>query len=78
VIHLHAILRKAFHDAVVAEGLVERNPVERAKRPRSQAEEPGSVWSVGQLRSFLAEALNHRLFAFFHLAAYTGRAVENC
>jgi integrase len=72
VIHLHAVLRKAFHDAVVIEGLIERNPVERAKRPRSQAGEPGVVWSADQLRSFLAEAANHRLSAFFHLAAYTG------
>ena len=34
VIHLHAVLRKAFHDAAAIEGLIERNPVERAKRPR--------------------------------------------
>ncbi|MGB8875292.1 MAG: hypothetical protein WCD11_03195 [Solirubrobacteraceae bacterium] len=46
VIHLHAVLRKAFHDAVIIDGLIEHNPVERAKRPRSQAqEEPGTVWS---------------------------------
>jgi integrase len=72
VIHLHAVLRKAFHDAAMIDGLIEHNPVERAKRPRSQAQEPGTVWSSAQLRSFLAEARNHRLFAFFHLAAYTG------
>ncbi len=72
VIHLHAVLRKAFHDAVVIDGLLERNPVERAKRPHSQIQEPGTVWSAGQLRSFLDAARSHRLFAFFHLAAYTG------
>jgi integrase len=72
VVHLHAILRKAFHDAAVIDGLIERNPVERAKRPRSQAQEPGTVWSPPQLQSFLTEARGHRLSAFFHLAAYTG------
>jgi integrase len=72
VIHLHAVLRKAFHDAAVVDGLIERNPVERAKRPRSQSQEPGTVWTSAQLRSFLIAARKHRLFAFFHLAAYTG------
>src|SRR5215467_14890404 len=32
----------------------------------------GTVWTVGQLRAFLATAKQHRLSAFFHLAAYTG------
>ena len=72
VIHLHAVLRKAFHDAAFVDGLIERNPVERAKRPRQAVQEPGTVWTPAQLRSFLTEARNHRLFAFFHLAAYTG------
>jgi integrase len=45
--------------------------MERAKRPRPQAQEPGTVWTVSQLRAFLATAQQHRLFAFFH-AAYTG------
>ncbi|GAA3471950.1 hypothetical protein GCM10018965_065030 [Nonomuraea roseola] len=30
------------------------------------------IWTPGQLREFLASAAEHRLFAFFHLAAYTG------
>jgi integrase len=46
--------------------------VERAKRPRSQAHEPGTVWTVAQLRAFLAAARQHRLAAFFHVAACTG------
>ena len=33
---------------------------------------PGAVWTVAQLRAFLATARQHRLFAFFHVAAYTG------
>jgi integrase len=70
--HLHAVLRKAFRDAVIVDGLLGSNPVERAKRPRVQAPEPGTVWTVAQLRAFLATARQHRLFAFFHVAAYTG------
>ena len=72
VTHLHAVLRKAFRDAVIVDELIASNPVERAKRPRTQAQEPGTVWTVAQLRAFLATARQHRLFAFFHVAAYTG------
>jgi integrase len=72
VTHLHAVLRKAFRDAVIVDGLIAINPVERAKRPRVQAQEPGTVWTVAQLRAFLNTARQHRLFVFFHLAAYTG------
>ena len=31
----------------------------------------GTVCTVAQLRAFLATARQHRLFAFFHVAAYT-------
>jgi len=72
VTHLHAVLRKAFRDAVIVDELIGSNPVERAKRPRAQAQEPGTVWTIAQLRTFLASAQQHRLFAFFHVAAYTG------
>jgi integrase len=72
VVHTHAILRRAFRDAVVVEQLLDSSPVERAKRPRARAEEPGTVWTPAQLRTFLAVARRHRLYAFFHVAAYTG------
>ncbi len=72
VTHLHAVLRKAFRDAVIVDELIGSNPVERAKRPRAHAHEPGTVWNVAQLRAFLASARQHRLSAFFHVAAYTG------
>jgi integrase len=42
------------------------------KRPRVPASEPGTVWTIAQLQAFLATARQHRLFTFFHLAAYTG------
>lgn len=70
--YVHAVLRKAFRDAVVVEQLLAANPVERAKRPRALRSEPGTVWSPAQLRVFLDIAKRHRLYAFFHLAAYTG------
>ena len=37
VTHLHAVLRKAFRDAVIVDELSGSNPVERAKRPRAKA-----------------------------------------
>ena len=40
-----------------------------ARKPRYQAR---TVWTTGQLRAFLKTARRHRLFALFHLAAYTG------
>jgi integrase len=46
--------------------------VDRAKRPRAQAPELGTVWTVAELRAFLNTARQHRLFAFFHVATYTG------
>lgn len=70
--YVHAILRKAFRDAVVVDQVLASNPAERAKRPRGARREVGDVWTSGQLRAFLQEARNHRLFAFYHLAAYTG------
>jgi len=53
VTHLRAVLRKAFRDAVIVDELIGSNPVERAKRPRAQAHEPGTVWAIAQLRAFL-------------------------
>jgi integrase len=72
VAYVHAVLRKAFGDAVRVDQLLASNPVERAKRPRTQRNEPGKVWDAAQLRTFLDVAKAHRLSAFFHLAAYTG------
>ncbi|SEG94686.1 Site-specific recombinase XerD [Thermomonospora echinospora] len=72
VAYVHAVLRKAFGDAVLVDQLLPSNPVERAKRPRTQRPEPGKIWTAAQLRAFLKVAESHRLSAFFHLAAYTG------
>lgn len=70
--YVHAILRKAFRDAVVVDQVLASNPAERAKRPRGARHELGEVWTSRQLQIFLQVAGEHRLFAFYHLAAYTG------
>jgi integrase len=70
--YVHAVLRKAFRDAVVVDQILPSSPVERAKRPRKARSEPRRVWTPEQLRAFLDTASQHRLFAFYRLAAYTG------
>ncbi|RZU20057.1 site-specific recombinase XerD [Kribbella rubisoli] len=70
--YVHAILRKAFNDAVRFEQLLSTNPAERAKRPRREARGITEVWTADQLRLFLGLVSSHRLAAFYRLAAYTG------
>ena len=70
--YVHAVLRKAFRDAVEVDQVLSSNPVERAKRPRRDVQEPGTVWTTDQLKTFLQIMSAHRLSAFFHVAAYTG------
>jgi integrase len=70
--YVHAVLRKAFNDAVQSDQLLATNPAERAKRPRREHRGPVDVWTADQLRLFLDVASGHRLFAFYRLAAYSG------
>ena len=70
--YVHAILRKAFNDAVRSEQLLVTNPAERAKRLRGGPRGLREVWTAEQLRTFLTAASQHRLSAFFRIAAYTG------
>jgi len=70
--YVHAILRKAFNDAVRSEQLLLTNPAERAKRPRGGPRGARVVLTAAQLRIFLKAASPHRLSAFFRVAAYTG------
>ena len=69
---VHRALRKALNDAVEIDRLIPNNPALRAKVPRSKTSEPEQVWSMAHLRIFLASIRTHRLYAFYHLAAYTG------
>jgi integrase len=70
--HVHRTLRKAFGDAVKVEGVLSTNPVVNAKRPRVRSTEPGRLWTTPELRRFLSVAAEHRLGAFYWLAAHTG------
>ncbi len=71
--YVHAVLRKAFNDAVRLDQILTSNPAERAKRPRSQAvRQVDKVWDAAQLRTFLDAVSAHRLYPFLRLAAYTG------
>ena len=69
---MHAVLRKAFNDAMLSEQIIETNPVLRAKRPHTTRAEVDPMWGPAELARFLEHAKSHRLFAFFHLAAFTG------
>ncbi|CCH75930.1 Integrase family protein [Nostocoides japonicum T1-X7] len=70
--YVHAVLHKAFADAVRTDQLLTSNPAERAKRPRKPPAEPVVLWSATDLSAFLDVTRSHRLHAFFRLAAYTG------
>jgi integrase len=70
--YVHAVLPKAFNDAVRSDQLLSSNPAERAKRPRREHRGPIEVWSADELRRFLDLMSDHRLFAFYRLAAYSG------
>ena len=70
--YVHAVLRKAFADAVRNDQLLTSNPAERAKRPRKEHASAGVMWAAEDLGSFLTTAGTHRLHAYFRLAAYTG------
>ena len=59
-------------NAVHVEQLLSANPAERTKRPRNHASEPVRIWTTEQLSIFLGAAQSHRLYAYYHLAAYTG------
>jgi integrase len=72
VSHIHRTLRKALADAVDVEQLLATNPAARSKRPSNSHAEPIQVWTSHQLGAFLTTAQDHRLFAFYRLAAYTG------
>ena len=70
---VHATLRKAFNDAVHVEGLITSNPAMKAKRPKSKGvNQAPDVWDAAQLRLFLGLLEDHRWFALYRLAAYSG------
>ncbi len=71
--YVHVVLRKALRDAVVSDQLLPANPADRAKRPRkAPSRQEAHMWTAGQLAAFLGTASEHRLYALFRLAAFTG------
>ena len=70
--YVHAVLRKAFNDAVRTDQVLSSNPADRAKRPRRDPKTGPEMWSAVELRRFLALMSSHRLVALYRLAAYTG------
>jgi integrase len=70
VANVHVLLRKVLKDAV-DEGLIARNPIERAKPPRATKPEI-EAWSTHQLNRFLAAVADDADYALWHLLAMTG------
>lgn len=71
ITQLHAILRKAFNDAV-AQGLIVTNPVRAARLPAKDVAPVIGHWDEKTLRRFLRATADHHLFALFRLVAMTG------
>lgn len=70
--NVHAVLSKAFNDAIDF-GLLQANPAARAKPPRQRAASTKvDAWTAEELRRFLDLVAGDRLYACWHLAAYTG------
>ena len=51
--YVHAVLRKAFADAVRNDQVLTSNPAERAKRPRKEQAAAVVMWTAEDLASFL-------------------------
>jgi len=66
-----AILKKALGYALRVEGIISSNPAAYVTLPNGESKRRG-VWNFDELEIFLADVRNHRLYLFFHLAAYTG------
>ncbi len=70
VLHIHNLLHKTLEQAV-RWGLAARNVTDLVDAP-SPRRRPPTVWSVEQVRQFLEVASQHRLYALYALAIYTG------
>lgn len=71
VLNEHQIVRKALGEAL-RKGLVTRNVALAVDPPRVTASPEQRCWTEAQLRRFLQEAQQHRLFPARRLAAMTG------
>ncbi|MFL6238830.1 MAG: tyrosine-type recombinase/integrase [Actinomycetes bacterium] len=73
VAYAHAILHRAFKDAVRWGALV-RNPADVADPPRVRVSDraPDRTWTAEELAAFLDACAAERLHALWHLIAFTG------
>jgi len=71
--NIHLVLTKALADAE-DDGLVARNPAERAKPPRVRQTPENEIvaWDAPELRTFLAQIIDDRWFPEIRLASMTG------
>lgn len=68
--HVHRTLRSALNTAV-KHRLIPWNPALHVELPERRRTQSG-VWTPDELRPFLDHAAGHRLYALFHLIAFTG------
>src|SRR5450755_4663490 len=64
-------LLPAADDAVIVDEIINSNPVERAKRAPRPGPRAGHRLDRGPAPGVPGHGPQHRLFAFFHVAAYT-------
>ena len=69
--YVGAILKKALSYAVEVEGLIPRNVASKVPLPKGSAKRNEPFTPI-QLKQFLDGVKNHRLYAIFWLAAYSG------
>lgn len=73
------IVRGGFENAVKVDRLLIVNPVDLVSVPRGESKVEKDLWSAVELRAFLEELKEHRLYAFFYVAVFTGaRRSEVC
>lgn len=71
VSNIGAVLKKSLQYAFDVENLVSRNVASRVPSPKGESAR-NSTWSSRELNLFLEGMSEHRLCAFFRLAAFTG------
>ena len=69
--NIGAVLKVALSHAVDVDQLLPRNPASRVRMPKGESVR-FVTWTASEVQTFLEACQDHRLFAFFRLAAYTG------
>lgn len=69
--NIGAVLKVALAHAVDVDVLLPRNPSSRVRMPKGDSKR-NETWTSSELQVFFGGMQDHRLFALFRLAAYTG------